>query len=300
MASDVAMTGQISMIHPVEPAISNKFLSNQQKDGCAGDNEHGNRLDTGIRDASVTVDAILTRQLSPIRRDILPTTKLSKSINDPRKNTDICDASSTADAVPLRQLSPLRSIHSQATRTSPSVHDPDNIAPFETCARVVPISPVLHVAVQPVLPVPVQPARSTSPPALPLQPADVSISVIPSGLPPVPLSRQHTVLPVKTNLPVLPPIQPVKPVSSALPISTADRTNASTTKRCASVTAALTAAAAATAATKRLTARNKLICLSSSMDIDDKPPHEFMSLSLSPPLNRRREMPALRGPFVSL
>lgn len=38
---------------------------------------------------------------------------------------------------------------------------------------------------------------------------------------------------------------------------------------------------------------------SNSMD-DDKTQQDFLSLSLSPPLNRRRDMPALRGPFVSL
>ncbi|XP_017957240.1 SRSF protein kinase 3 isoform X2 [Drosophila navojoa] len=33
---------------------------------------------------------------------------------------------------------------------------------------------------------------------------------------------------------------------------------------------------------------------------EDKAQQDFLSLSLSPPLNRRRDMPALRGPFVSL
>ncbi|KAM7358026.1 serine-arginine protein kinase at 79D isoform 3-T3 [Cochliomyia hominivorax] len=38
---------------------------------------------------------------------------------------------------------------------------------------------------------------------------------------------------------------------------------------------------------------------SSLMD-EDKAQQDFLSLSLSPPLNRRRDMPALRGPYVSL
>lgn len=33
---------------------------------------------------------------------------------------------------------------------------------------------------------------------------------------------------------------------------------------------------------------------------EERAQQDFLSLSLSPPLNRRREMPALRGPFVSL
>lgn len=33
---------------------------------------------------------------------------------------------------------------------------------------------------------------------------------------------------------------------------------------------------------------------------EEKAQQDFLSLSLSPPLNRRRDMPALRGPFVSL
>lgn len=33
---------------------------------------------------------------------------------------------------------------------------------------------------------------------------------------------------------------------------------------------------------------------------EDKAQQDFLSLSLSPPLNRRRDMPSLRGPFVSL
>lgn len=37
----------------------------------------------------------------------------------------------------------------------------------------------------------------------------------------------------------------------------------------------------------------------SSLD-EDKAQQDFLSLSLSPPLNRRRDMPALRGPYVSL
>ena len=54
---------------------------------------------------------------------------------------------------------------------------------------------------------------------------------------------------------------------------------------------------------KRLSDKKSILFPSSSVD-DDKQSgpatHEFLSLSLSPPLNRRREMPALRGPFVSL
>lgn len=38
----------------------------------------------------------------------------------------------------------------------------------------------------------------------------------------------------------------------------------------------------------------------SSLVDEDKAQQDFLSLSLSPPLNRRRDMPALRGPYVSL
>ncbi|XP_019892209.1 SRSF protein kinase 3 isoform X5 [Musca domestica] len=38
----------------------------------------------------------------------------------------------------------------------------------------------------------------------------------------------------------------------------------------------------------------------SSIVDEDKAQQDFLSLSLSPPLNRRRDMPALRGPYVSL
>lgn len=309
------------MIHPVEPDISTKLLSNQHKDAVSDDNENGNKGFEVIRNVPVPAVAVSTRQLSPLKRDMSPATTVSPSIIDQSKKAeyDICDPLVTPVAiVPTRQLSPIRRKLSTVTATSPPIIEERSKADYDVCARGVPVSPDLSVPlsqpvlatpfpVQTVLPVQVVRTIPLSSPVLPIIP----VPLTPSELVP------YLVQPSKSDLPVMkfPPILPVNPVLPAQKLSNVDTVRAAasistrpanatptstTTKRCASVTAALTAAAAATAATKRLTARNKLICLSSSMDIDDKPPHEFMSLSLSPPLNRRREMPALRGPFVSL
>lgn len=284
---DVPINSHSSVVHPVEPDVSPRaLLSNQHTDASSADNEHGKEANTCIRDVAVPADvvstrplirdapvpanAVSTRHLSPARMDALPTTKIfSQSITDQRKKPEnvISNVSVTADAVPSRQLSPIRRNISPAATTSPPIYDIRSTA--------VTVRPVPVLAAHPV-------------------PTDHPILSVPLILPDlVPHSKVD--LPVTS---VLPPVPSVPLLSHADTVRAND--TPTPTKRCASVTAALTAAAAATAATKRLTARNKLICLSSSMDIDDKPPHEFMSLSLSPPLNRRREMPALRGPFVSL
>lgn len=289
---DVAINSHSSIVHPVEPDISTNLLSKQRKDERVDNNENGNKAATVTRDVSVTVNALSMRQLSPIKRDMSPT--LSQTITDQRKKSEsvIYDVLVTADALPSHHLSPIRRNMSPATKISPSITDQCNKSVYDVCSRAVPISPDR--------PIPL------------ILPASPVLANQPDPILPVPLTLPDLVLLSKVDEPVMnySTVTPVKPVPSMLsivqttgPISARpanDTPTSTTTKRCASVTAALTAAAAATAATKRLTARNKLICLSSSMDIDDKPPHEFMSLSLSPPMNRRREMPALRGPFVSL